>query len=193
MPALGVMRNTPMIWFEDVSAINEPVLSFPVLGRISMKQFFILGVSGMASYALFSSAHGPVSAVPMCIGALFALVKPPVGSAEWMIFSAVRFLLVVVPRQALACASAARLGKAGEPRHGTKGKPVPDKYGEPGGPAAGDARTPLRLHLKIGGTGGREAGEAEVVISLRGKVAVVSEGGASQGSACEGGQSSSLP
>ncbi|MDE1863026.1 MAG: hypothetical protein KGI33_08950 [Thaumarchaeota archaeon] len=88
---LDVMRRTEMLWFEDVSAVNEPVLSFPVIGRISMRQFFILGIAGMASYGLFSATHGPASAVPISIGAFLALVKPKVGSTEWMIFSSVLF------------------------------------------------------------------------------------------------------
>jgi len=81
-----------MLWFEDVSALNEPVLSFPVFGRISMKQFFILGITGMISYALFSITHGLVSAIPICFGAFLTFVKPKVGSSEWMIISIILFL-----------------------------------------------------------------------------------------------------
>ena len=87
------MRKTEMLWFEDVSALNEPVLSFPVFGRISMKQFFILGMTGMISYALFSGTHGLVSAVPICSGAFLTLVKPKVGSAEETIASIILFLV----------------------------------------------------------------------------------------------------
>ncbi len=83
-----------MLWFDDVSAINEPVLSFPIFGRISMRQFFILGVTGMISYGLFSATHGIPSAAPIGIGAFLTLVKPKVGSTEWMIFSIMKFLLV---------------------------------------------------------------------------------------------------
>ena len=86
------MRKTEMLWFEDVSALNEPVLSFPVFGRISMKQFFILGITGMISYALFSITHGLVSAIPICFGAFLTFVKPKVGSSEWMIVSIILFL-----------------------------------------------------------------------------------------------------
>jgi hypothetical protein len=87
------MRKTEMLWFEDVSALNEPVLSFPVFGRISMKQFFILGITGMISYALFSITHGLVSAIPICFGAFLTFVKPKVGSSEWMIVSIILFLV----------------------------------------------------------------------------------------------------
>src|SRR5574337_893319 len=87
------MRKTEMLWFEDVSALNEPVLSFPVFGRISMKQFFILGMVGMLSYALFSGTHGPVSAVPICIGAFLTFVRPNVGSPEWMSLLILYFLV----------------------------------------------------------------------------------------------------
>lgn len=85
------MRRNDLLWFEDVSAVNEPVLSFPVLGRISMRQFFILGVAGMASYGLFSSTHAPASAVPISAGALLALVRPKVATTEWMLYSALLF------------------------------------------------------------------------------------------------------
>lgn len=87
-----MLRKTEMLWFEDVSALNEPVLSFPVFGRISMKQFFILGITGMISYALFSGTHGLVSAIPICFGAFLTFVKPKVGSSEWMIVSIILFL-----------------------------------------------------------------------------------------------------
>ncbi|MDE1767048.1 MAG: hypothetical protein KGI27_12380 [Thaumarchaeota archaeon] len=87
------MRKTEMLWFEDVSALNEPVLSFPVFGRISMKQFFILGMTGMISYALFSGTHGLVSAIPICFGAFLTLVKPRVGSSEEMIVSGILFFI----------------------------------------------------------------------------------------------------
>ncbi len=87
------MRRTEMLWFEDVSALNEPVLSFPVFGRISMKQFFILGITGMISYTLFSGTHSLVSAIPICVGAFLTLVKPKVGSSEEMIASIILFLI----------------------------------------------------------------------------------------------------
>ncbi|MGI0088545.1 MAG: hypothetical protein ACREBI_11405, partial [Nitrosotalea sp.] len=88
-----MIRKTEMLWFEDVSALNEPVLTFPVFGRISMKQFFILGITGMISYALFSGTHGLVSAIPICFGAFLTLVKPKVGSSEEMILSGILFLV----------------------------------------------------------------------------------------------------
>lgn len=88
-----MIRKTEMLWFEDVSAFNEPVLSFPIFGRISMKQFFILGITGMISYTLFSSTHGLVSAVPICFGAFLTLVKPKVCSSEEMIVSGILFLM----------------------------------------------------------------------------------------------------
>lgn len=80
-----------MLWFEDISAINEPVLLFPVIGRISMKQFAILGAAGFATYSLFSGTHAVSSAAPLCAGALLALYRPAAGTPEWMIFSALRF------------------------------------------------------------------------------------------------------
>lgn len=94
MISQDIMRRSEMLWFEDVSAINEPVLSFPIFGRISMRQFFILGVAGMISYGLFSATHGLLSATPISIGAFLTLVKPKVGSTEWMIYSIMKFLLV---------------------------------------------------------------------------------------------------
>ena len=86
------MRKTEMLWFEEISALNEPVLSFPVFGRISMRQFFILGVAAMISYEIFTSTHGLVAAAPICIGAFLTLVKPKVGSSEWMSVCVILFL-----------------------------------------------------------------------------------------------------
>src|SRR5581483_11173669 len=89
-----MLRKTELQWFEDVSALNEPVLSFSVFGSISMKQFFILGISGIISYALFSGTHGLVSAIPICFGAFLTFVKPKVGSSEEMIASVILFIVV---------------------------------------------------------------------------------------------------
>ena len=87
------MRNLEILWFEDVSALNEPVLSFPIIGRISMRQFFILGLASMISYLIFSSSHGIIAVIPEGIGAFLALTKPKVTSSEQMVISMVLFFM----------------------------------------------------------------------------------------------------
>lgn len=87
------MRNLEILWFEDVSALNEPVLSFPVIGRISMRQFFILGLASMISYLIFSSSHSIFAVIPEGIGAFLALTKPKVTSSEQMVISMVLFFM----------------------------------------------------------------------------------------------------
>ncbi len=87
------MRNLEILWFEDVSALNEPVLSFPMIGRISMRQFFILGLASMISYLIFSSSHGIIAVIPEGIGAFLALTKPKVTSSEQMVISMVLFFM----------------------------------------------------------------------------------------------------
>lgn len=87
------MRNLEILWFEDVSALNEPVLSFPIIGRISMRQFFILGLASMISYLIFSSSHGIFAVIPEGIGAFLALTKPKVTSSEQMVISMVLFFM----------------------------------------------------------------------------------------------------
>ncbi|MHB8603422.1 MAG: hypothetical protein ACYC9R_12385 [Nitrosotalea sp.] len=87
------MRNLEILWFEDVSALNEPVLSFPIIGRISMRQFFILGLASMISYLIFSSSHSIFAVIPEGIGAFLALTKPKVTSSEQMVISMVLFFM----------------------------------------------------------------------------------------------------
>ena len=87
------MRNLEILWFEDVSALNEPVLSFPIIGRISMRQFFILGLASMISYLIFSSSHSIFAVIPEGIGAFLALTKPKVTSSEQMVISVVLFFM----------------------------------------------------------------------------------------------------
>ncbi|SMH71271.1 hypothetical protein [Candidatus Nitrosotalea okcheonensis] len=87
------MRNLEILWFEDVSPLNEPVLSFPIIGRISMRQFFILGLASMISYLIFSSSHGIIAVIPEGIGAFLALTKPKVTSSEQMVISMVLFFM----------------------------------------------------------------------------------------------------
>ncbi|MDC8452710.1 MAG: hypothetical protein LV477_07345 [Candidatus Nitrosotalea sp.] len=87
------MRNLEILWFEDVSPLNEPVLSFPIIGRISMRQFFILGLASMMSYLIFSSSHSIFAVIPEGIGAFLALTKPKVTSSEQMVISMVLFFM----------------------------------------------------------------------------------------------------
>jgi hypothetical protein len=87
------LRNLEILWFEDVSALNEPVLSFPIIGRISMRQFFILGLASMISYLIFSSSHGIIAVIPEGIGAFLALTKPKVTSSEQMVISMILFFM----------------------------------------------------------------------------------------------------
>jgi len=87
------LRNLEILWFEDVSALNEPVLSFPIIGRISMRQFFILGLASMISYLIFSSSHSIFAVIPEGIGAFLALTKPKVTSSEQMVISMVLFFM----------------------------------------------------------------------------------------------------
>lgn len=141
------MRNSEMLWFEDVSAINEPVLSFPVFGRISMKQFFILGIAGMISYGLFSATHGLVSAIPIGIGAFLTVVKPKVGSTEWMFLSIVLFLFSRRVGQktpfGIKIPKSRKLAKAGK-------KPsIPDRAEPQDKTIPSDLPKPFRLKMRL--------------------------------------------
>lgn len=112
------MRTSEMLWFDDVSPMNEPVLFFPVIGRISMRQFAMLGTSALASYWAFSAGHSPLAAIPACIGAVLALVRPRAGSAEWMAFSALLFIARKLGSWRPGGAGRLRVGRLGIPRTG---------------------------------------------------------------------------
>lgn len=147
------MRNSEMLWFEDVSAINEPVLSFPVFGRISMKQFFILGIAGIISYGLFSATHGLESAIPISIGAFLTVVKPKIGSTEWMFLSIILFLFgrrvgqkrpfgIKIPKPR----KLARIGK----------KPSTSNHAEPQNKIMpSDLSKPIRLRMRLADPSGK--------------------------------------
>lgn len=150
------MNRGDLLWFEDVSAINEPVLSFPVLGRISMKQFFILGLAGMISYGIFSATHGPDSAIPVCIGALVALVRPKVCTAEYMALSALSFIF----RQA----GLGSLSGLGSKKSVKTARPCKERCKAKPGPKVGtltitlsDVPEPLLFRIKVMREGGSQA------------------------------------
>lgn len=82
-----------IIWFDDVSPLNEPVLSFPILGKVSMRQFFILGVTAMISYMVFTSLQTYFALIPAFLGIGFAMTKPKVTSSERMALSMIMFAL----------------------------------------------------------------------------------------------------
>lgn len=87
------MRPREVLWFEDVSPFNEPVFSFPFVGRLSMRQLAILGVGFMVSYPLFQSTGDVLSVVPALVTAFFALKKQNVLPTESLLFSVLMFYI----------------------------------------------------------------------------------------------------
>lgn len=87
------MRPREVLWFEDVSPFNEPVFSFPFVGRLSMRQLAILGVGFMVSYPLFQSTGDVLSIVPALVSAFFALKKQNVLPTESLLFSVLMFYI----------------------------------------------------------------------------------------------------
>lgn len=85
------MRPHEVLWFEDVSPFNEPVFSFPFVGRLSMRQLAILGIGFMISYALFQSTGDVLSIIPALATAFFALKKQHVLPTESLLFSVLMF------------------------------------------------------------------------------------------------------
>ena len=87
------MRPREVLWFEDVNPFNEPVFSFPFVGRLSMRQLAILGIGFMASYALFQSTGDVLSIIPSSVTAFFALKKQNVLPTELLLFSVLMFYI----------------------------------------------------------------------------------------------------
>lgn len=87
------MRPREVLWFEDVSPFNEPVFSFPFVGRLSMRQLAVLGVGSMVSYPLFQSTGDVLSVVPALVTAFFALKKQNVLPTESLLFSVLMFYI----------------------------------------------------------------------------------------------------
>lgn len=87
------MKPREVLWFEDVSPFNEPVFSFPFVGRLSMRQLAILGVGFVISYALFQSTGDVLSVVPALITGFFALKKQNVLPTESLLFSVILFYI----------------------------------------------------------------------------------------------------
>lgn len=87
------MRPHEVLWFEDVNPFNEPVFSFPFVGRLSMRQLAILGVGFMISYGLFQSTGEVLSVIPGLAAAFFALKKQNVLPTESLLFSVLMFYI----------------------------------------------------------------------------------------------------
>lgn len=87
------LRPREVLWFEDVSPFNEPVFSFPFVGRLSMRQLAVLGVGFIVSYALFQSTGDVLSVVPALVTAFFALKKQNVLPTELLLFSVLMFYI----------------------------------------------------------------------------------------------------
>jgi hypothetical protein len=87
------LRPHEVLWFEDVSPFNEPVFSFPFVGRLSMRQLAVLGVGFMISYGLFQSTGEVPSIIPGLAAAFFALKKQNVLPTESLLFSVLMFYI----------------------------------------------------------------------------------------------------
>ena len=87
------MRQIELLYFEELSPFYEPVFAFPVLGRLSMRQMTIIGVSAIISWAAYQSSESPLSMIILVLGGIVGFKKFNVKPAESQFLSAIRFLL----------------------------------------------------------------------------------------------------
>lgn len=89
-----MLKSIELLWFEAISPFNESVFSFPMIGKLSMRQMLILGVGAVISWSLYQSTGDFMSAIPAVIGAVFALKKQKVLPLESMLLSVLMFYVM---------------------------------------------------------------------------------------------------
>lgn len=81
------------VWFEKMSGIYQPLLTFPLIGFISIYQAFIIFGVGMPALFLTMSVSGKIyyGLVPFLILVVFSMIRPPVLSYEARLLAMVQF------------------------------------------------------------------------------------------------------
>lgn len=88
------MKPIDLLYFEDISPFHEAVFIFPIIGRVSMRQMSIIGLSATISWIIYQGSGNYLSLVPLCFGGYIGLKKFNVKPIEFQIISVIKFFLL---------------------------------------------------------------------------------------------------
>jgi hypothetical protein len=164
------VESRQIIYFDDVSPLNEAVFSFPMVGHLSLRQLGLL-ISGLVvTFGLYSATREIASIIPLGLAAFMAFRKFNVISTESQLLGVLRFL---APKQEKAQKktkskltifreSSRKTGDAVEynPRLDVVGREIPtrDVFWNEG--------APVRLQVRLKTPDGRPISKTKTVIKI---------------------------
>ncbi|WP_179368129.1 hypothetical protein [Candidatus Nitrosotenuis sp. DW1] len=85
------MKSVELLWFENISPFHESIFSFPIIGRLSMRQMMILGIGAFLSWMLYQTSGNFISLIPIGVTMFLTLKKQKVMSIEMHLFLVLLF------------------------------------------------------------------------------------------------------
>lgn len=104
------MRQIELLYFEELSPFHEQVFAFPALGRLSMRQLGIIGISIITSWSVYQATENPLSMILLVAGGYLGFRRFNVKPFESQFVSIIRFFLAYRPKAGKDAAS--RRGQA---------------------------------------------------------------------------------
>lgn len=87
------MKFVEILWFEDINPFHESIFSFPVIGKLSMRQMIILGIGALLSWIFYQISGNFISIIPIGITMFLILKKQKIMSPEMHLFLILFFYL----------------------------------------------------------------------------------------------------
>jgi len=88
------VKPIDLLYFEDVSPFHEAVFTFPIIGKLSMRQMSIVGFSAIVSWSIYQGSGNMLSMIPLSAGIYVGLKKFNVMPIEIQIVSVIKFMFV---------------------------------------------------------------------------------------------------
>lgn len=88
------MKQIELLYFEDISPFHEAVFAFPIIGKLSMRQMAMIGLSAVISWGIYQNSGSLLSMIPLVIGVCLGLKKFNVKPFESQLVAMIRFFLV---------------------------------------------------------------------------------------------------
>ena len=169
------MKPIDLLYFEDINPFHEAVFGFPIIGKLSMRQMLIMGISAIASWSIYQSSGNALSMLPLGIGFYVGLKKFNVLSMESQALAMIKFVLCENKRQtrirnkfsiALENRKSSSLGPAQHFQPKLKGSDTPIRIRE----IVTDPLKPIRMQIKLESPEQKPLQNSRIRVLLEGQI-----------------------
>lgn len=87
------MKPIELLYFEDINPFHESVFGFPIIGKLSMRQMLIIGVSAIVSWFVYQNSGTIIAMLPLSVGIFVGLKKFNVKPFESLLISIIKFII----------------------------------------------------------------------------------------------------